>query len=86
MERKSSGYSVSVQWNIDSDGTTSYRKDIVYMPDQDTEIVQCEKCCPEEELHDLTDKELNEIMEELERENSIPDNFPLKNLRASLKQ
>ena len=85
MERKNSGYSVSVQWNIASDGTTNYRKDVVYMPDENTEIVECEKS-PEGKLHDITDKELNEVLEEMSREqtNKIVDNFPLKSIRISV--
>jgi len=86
MERKNNGYSVSVQWNIASDGTTTYRKDVVYMPDEDTDIIECEKsCCPEGKLHDLTDKELNEILEEMAQEKveQVVDNFPLRSIRIS---
>jgi hypothetical protein len=83
MERKNNGYSVSIQWNVASDGTSNYRKDIVYIPDENTEIVECEKnCCPEGTLRDLTDKELNEILEEMAQE-KIVDNFPLKSIRIS---
>lgn len=87
MEIKSNGYSVSVQWNVSSDGSSSYRKDVVYAPDENTDIIECEKCgCPEGKLHDLTDKELNEILDELEYEktNKTIDNFPLKSIRNSV--
>jgi hypothetical protein len=89
MERKSSGYSVSVQWNIASDGTTNYHKEVIYQPDEDTEIINCEKSDSlEGTLHDLTDKELNEILAELEYEktNDAVDNFPLKSIRISARQ
>lgn len=78
MERKVSGYSVSVQWNIASDGTTNYRKDVVYMPDENTEIAESERT-----LKELTEKELNDIMCELENESKIKDSYPLRNIRNS---
>lgn len=82
MERKISGYSVSVQWKTTPDGITTYQKDVVYMPDENTEVAQSEGNVAGQ-LRDLTDKELNEIMYELENEQKVKDSYPLRSIRNS---
>jgi len=85
MERKNNGYSVSIQWKTTPNGITTYQKDVVYMPDENTEIKQSEGNVSTQ-LRDVTDQELNEIMCELENEQTIKDSYPLKNIRIAALQ
>ena len=81
MERKISGYSVSVEWKTTPDGVTTYRKDVSYMPDENSEIHESEASSGQ--LRDITEQELNEIMAELENEQKIKDSYPLRSVRIS---
>ena len=62
------GYSYCKTTVTNENGDTEYQEDIVYMPDKDTEIKKTNSGVikKEDEEHYLTDKELNEIMEEME--------------------
>ena len=64
------------------DGRVLFRKDLVVSPDNETEIIKTNSNLP---LRDVTDEELNEIMEEIEREKTIKDDiYPLKGIRRSM--
>jgi hypothetical protein len=84
MEKRFSGYSVAVEWRSTPDGKTTYRKDVEYMPDADTVIMSHVDNL--DKLRDISESELNEIMEELETGKTAPkveDNYPLKSIRNS---
>lgn len=83
MEKKINGYSISIEWKNTPDGLTSFKKEILYMPDENTEITEAHNS---DELRDLTEKELNEIMTELENKQKIEDSYPLLNIRKSALQ
>ena len=76
-------YSVTTESIVNPDGTTYQKKEVIYMPDENTVITK-----NYEDKRDLTDYELNEIMEELEVEqnNEINDNYPLKNIRKEIQK
>ena len=64
------------------DGRILYKKDVIAAPDNETEIMQSDSNLP---LRDLTDEELNEIMEEIAYEKTIDaDPYPLKSIRHAV--
>lgn len=81
MEVKISGYAKTITSRKLPNGNIIYKETMRYFPDGETEILQS----TDNELHDLTDAELNEIMAELEAgPKVIDDAYPLKNIREKI--